>query len=361
MRRIVPPVMLLVLATLTGRILAAEPVISLDELRAKTAISAEDRSVIKAWMAQKVAGLMTVSEADKKTMVSARESIVYEGRPQAGRSAEFIQAFGEEAIAALTDPATETRAVSPEARLNLVMAVAQLQRPEGVPFLCTALAKDPYPATRFWAARGLSLAADAVVEKNQVRTQSDMTDAAEKIFQGNVRAIEAKWLLDMLGKFDIDKAHDVLADAVVKFVQHSPANDPVTAETMDLVLKPDGPLAKAYSRESRPEAKSRILASYATVCVWLQPPTALANLMPDINASLEAITGEKIGFMISDTPQGQQLSLVEWAEKLVRDKKIAKRPALPKAVEDIVKEQKEEAIQPPPAPPAPIPAPSNAK
>jgi|WetSurMetagenome_2_1015567.scaffolds.fasta_scaffold75140_1 hypothetical protein len=360
MRRLVPLAMLLALATMAGRTLAAEPAISLEDIRNKAAIAADDRALVKTWMTQKIAGLLTVSDADRKIMVSAREAIIYEGRPQAGRSDAFVKAFGEEAIAALIDPATEGRAVSPDTRLNLVMTVAQLQRPEGIPFLCTALNKDPYPATRYWAAKGLSLVADTVADKTLVRAQADMAEAAEKAFQGDVPADEARWLLEMLGKFDLDKAHDVLADAVIRFVQTCPASDPVTAETLDTILSPGGALAKAYTRDTRGEAKSHILTAFATACVWIQPPTALSSLMTDINATMETITGEKIAFMISETPQVQQLSLVEWAEKLARDKKIPKRPALPPVIEQIVKEQLQDVTPPvpPTLPSTPLPMPA---
>ncbi len=273
-------------------------------------------------------------------MVSARESIVLKAVRRPTGLAAFVQAFGEEAVTVLAD--ADRRAVSPDARLNLVMTFAQLQRVEAVPFLCNALTKEPYPATRYWAAKGLAMAADAVAEKSLPRTESDMAEAAEKAFDMEMSPAEAAmWLLEMLGKFDHEKAHDVLADAMIKFVQHNSAGDPMAAQVMDQALAPGGSLVKAYNRETRADAKSHILMALATACVWVQPPTALANLMPDINASLEAITGEKVGFLVSDDPTMQKLALMEWAERLFRDKMIPKRPALPQAIEDAVKEMKE--------------------
>jgi hypothetical protein len=70
------------------------------------------------------------------------------------------------------------------------------------------------------------------------------------------------------------------------------------------------------------------------------PPVADPSLMVALNASLEEITGEKVGYPTTADPVNEKLALMDWAEKLYRDKKIPRRPALPAAVEDAVKELK---------------------
>jgi hypothetical protein len=74
------------------------------------------------------------------------------------------------------------------------------------------------------------------------------------------------------------------------------------------------------------------------MCAAIMPPTSEPSLMSDLNASLEMITGEKVGFVATDTPVMQKLALLEWVEKFVREKKIPKRPSLPPAVEQALKD-----------------------
>jgi hypothetical protein len=233
------------------------------------------------------------------------------------------------------------------------MTVADLRRPEGVPLLVTALLKDPFAATRYWGAKGMDQVADVVVSRSLTNVQTDMVAAAEKAFASDMPAVQALPLLSMLGRVEVEKAHDVLADAVISFVQHNSAQDPVAAQVMDQVLSG---LEKAYSREVRPESKARLLTAYATMCVWVMPPAAANNLMPDLNSTLERITGDRVGFLPSDDPVIQKLSLLEWVERFVRDKKIPKRPAMPPSIDQAAKDALESSAAP--APEAPIPAPA---
>jgi hypothetical protein len=86
------------------------------------------------------------------------------------------------------------------------------------------------------------------------------------------------------------------------------------------------------------------------MCAWIMPPVADRNLMPLINASLSKITGAKVEFPDTDDPVAQKLALLEWVEKLLQDKKIAKRPTLPPAIENAVKQLKESGAAAPAAP-----------
>jgi hypothetical protein len=201
----------------------------------------------------------------------------------------------------------------------------------------------------------MNLAADVIAQKSLPRLEQDMSEAAEKAFETDMPIVQATMLLEMLGKFEHEKAHDVLADSVVKFVQTHSAANPVAAQGMVQAVTS---LERAYTREVRPEGKARILTAYAAMCIWVSPPPALASLMPDLNASLEKITGENVKFLSSDEPVMQKLALLEWVEKLVRDKKIPKRPAMPSVIEETVKDFMEAppVVAPPTMPGAPAAA-----
>jgi hypothetical protein len=318
----------LTIVATAGRALA-QPVPGIENLRSKTVLGAEDRQQLRQWITATATAMVTNTDPDRRGMVAAREAIVAEGRRE--DNAGFRQAFGEEAIAVLQE--LQKKALSQDARVNLFMTVAELRRVESVPLLVAALEKDPYPASRYWGARGLNIVADAVIEKVQPRIEQEMSDAAGKAFEQTLAGVEALQLVEMLAKFDHERAHDVLADSITRFVQGAPASDPVASQVLMTAI---GGLEKGYGREVRPEAKTLILSAYATLCVWIMPPAADPNLLPALNASLEKITGEKVGFLASDEPQVQKLALMEWAEKLYRDKKIPKRPLLPPAIEDAV-------------------------
>jgi hypothetical protein len=122
---------------------------------------------------------------------------------------------------------------------------------------------------------------------------------------------------------------------VIKVAMTRSASDPVIAQALGTAIKA---LEKAYGREVRPEAKAQLMMGYATLCVWVMPPAADPNLLASLNASLEKLTGEKVGFNANEDGVMQKLALMEWVEKLVRIKRIPKRPALPPAIEAAVKE-----------------------
>jgi hypothetical protein len=310
----------------------AQPVGTLETLRERAAITDQDRQQIRTWATTLAENLVGNKAPDRRGMVAARDAFIVEGRKE-GRSPAFYQAFGEEAIAALK--AAEKKAVSQDARVNLFMAVAELRRVEGIDLLRAALEKDPYPAARYWAAKGLAQVADAVVEKNTPRLELDIADSIAKVIDTETSPVTLYQLLDALGRFDHERAHDVLADAAAKVVTRLSAADPIASQVEDGIVKS---LQKAYTREVRPEAKTRILSAFATMCAAIMPPTSEPSLMSNLNASLEMITGEKVGFVATDTPVMQKLALLEWVEKFVREKKIPKRPSLPAAVEQTLKD-----------------------
>jgi hypothetical protein len=313
----------------------AQVVGTLEALRSKASLTGDDVAEVRRWLAAAVNTIVTNQDADRRGMVAARDAIMTEGRKDPSRSPAFLDAFGTEAVAAVQDGLK--RVVGMEARVNLLMAVADLRRVEAIPLLQTSLEKERYQASRYWAARGLALVADVVVEKTLPRIEAEVSESISKDMETETSPVILYNLMDILGKFDHQKAHEALADAVVRLVQRTSASDPLSAQMMLSAVKS---LQKAYIREPQPEVKQRLLTAYATMCAWIMPPTADPSLMPDLNASLEQITGEKVGFSITETPDIQKLMLLEWVERFVRDKRIPKRPTLPPAVEAAVKNAK---------------------
>jgi hypothetical protein len=317
---------------LAGRAVA-QPVGTLENLYGKATLTDQDIQQIRTWVTTMANNLATNNDADRRGMIAARDTIISAGRKE-GRSPAFYQAFGEEAINALK--AAEKKAVGQDARVNLFTAVAELRRVEGIELLRTALEKDPYPAARYWAAKGLSMVADAVIEKNTPRLEADIADSIAKIIDAETSPVMLLWLFDALGRFDHEKAHDVLADAAAKAVTRVSAADPIASQVEDGIIRS---LEKAYMREVRPEAKTRILSAFAVLCASILPPKKESDpLLISLNAALEKITGEKVGFVATDDGVMQKLALLEWVEKFVREKKIPKRPSLPPAVEDALKD-----------------------
>ena len=331
-------VALVVLLAIAGQ--ARAQLSGIDALRSKASLSDADRQQLYQILTKAVDAMVTNTEPDRRGMVASREAIVAEAKNEANQSASFKQAYGDEAVHALKD--AEKKAVSAEARVNLLMVLAELKRPEALPIFITALDHDPYDASRYWAARGLSMTADVVVERSLGRQEQDMCDAAAKVFQGDLPDVMAMQLFEMLGKFDSDRAHDVLVDAATRYVQHASAGNQIVARSLVGVV---ASLERAYTREVRPEAKPRLLGALAVLCAWIMPPVGEPTLMPRLNATLELITGQKVGFSATDEPTWQKLSLMEWVEKLYREKRIAKRPPLPPAVESVAK-----SLQQAPAP-----------
>jgi hypothetical protein len=314
---------------------------TIENLREKAAITEQDRQQIRAWVTAAANAVVTNADPDRRGMIAARDAILNEGRKE-GRSAAYYQAFGDEAIAALKD--AEKKAVSQDARVNLMMAVAELRRMEGIDILRTALEKDPYAAVRYWAAKGLAMAADVVLERNAPRIEAEIADSIAKVIDNETAGVTLYFLFEALGRFDHDKSHDALADAAAKYVMRVNAADPIASQTIDGIIKS---LEKAYGLEARPDAKARVLSAYATLCAWIMP----AKDEPDplfiaINASLEKITGEKVGFVAADGAVLQKLALLEWVEKFVKEKRIPRRPSLPPAIERAAKDAAGSATAP---------------
>jgi len=162
-----------------------------------------------------------------------------------------------------------------------------------------------------------------------------MADAAAKVFDAQPANVTLLHLFDMLGKLDHDRAREVLAEGGSKAVTFASASDPVAARALGVAV---AGLERAYAREMRPEGKTRVMAAYATMCAWILPPVADPGLMESLNVSLEKITGAKVGFVAGESQSMQKIALMEWVEKLFREKRIAKRPALPPSVEQAVRE-----------------------
>ncbi|MBM4017983.1 MAG: hypothetical protein FJ288_06575 [Planctomycetes bacterium] len=320
------------MAAAVGGPALAQQTPSLETTRTKPALTDDDLRIVLDWVRFYVNQIVTNTDTDRRGMVAARDIILSEVRGT-GASPAFRQALGERIVTAVKE--SDKKALSQEARANLFVLVAEARSLDGIPLLIAALERDPYPASRYWAARGLNMAADVVLEKMNPRMEQDMSAAAGKAFDVDLPTPVAFVLLEMLGKFDHEAAHDALADAVIKYVQRAPASDPIVAQTFIAAVPA---MEKAYAKEVRPEGKTRVMTAYAWLCAWLTLPAADPALATNLNASLEKITGEKIGFPVSGDPVAEKLALVEWAEKLVRDKKVPKRPALPPAVEETVRE-----------------------
>ena len=306
---------------------------SLDAIRDKAALTDADRKVVADWLALEVRAIVSNTDLDARGMVDAREKIIAE----AGKgSPAYQQAFGEAVAKALAGG--EQAATHPGARVNLMMAAAQVQRLECVALLQKMLEKDPAQAVRYWAAAGLALVADGIVAKADAVTETGVSETIGRALDAETSPMVLQALYETLGKFDSAKAHDVLTESVGKVFMRASASDPIVAQMLAGVVRS---LEKAYGHEVRPEAKPRVLMAYATLCAAIMLPVAEFGLMPALNASLEKITGDKVGFSASSDPVMQKMALLEWVEKFVREGKIPKRPALPSAVEAAVEALKD--------------------
>ena len=343
MRRIVLLVAAMVVVAPAGRVWAQG--VGLEDLYGKSTISDTDRQSIRAWLAPRVEALKASTDPELKRMVAARREIVATGRVDPTRSAAFAQAFGEEAIAALE--AIDKQVLSQEARVNYLMTVAELRRIEGVPLLLKALATDQYAASRYWVAKGLDLVSSVVVERVVPRLEEEIASGATKAFDKETSGLTLLYLFTALGRFDHEAAHDALATGAAGVSMRLKASDPMVARALVEAVRA---LQGAYASEVRPEGKTRVLGSLATLCAWVMPPVGDPNLMPALNASLEQIANERVGFSAGFDPVMQKVFLVEWIERLLERKLIAKRPPLPPAVEKAVESAKRRlSVSPAPA------------
>jgi hypothetical protein len=311
--------------------LRAQPAGDIDRLREKADITLDDRQQIRAWLQPLVADLAASTDPELRRMIRARTAIVASGRIDPAWSPAYVQAFGEEALAMIE--AAAPRAVSPEARLNLVMTVADLRRIEAIGFLVKVLTEDPYAATRYVAAKGLAELAPEVSRKGLVRAEEQVAQAARKAMEAETTGLTFYRLLEALGQFDQAEAHDALAFGVGLAATRLKASDPVDVQVLAAAVRA---LERAYPTEVRPDGRERLLTAYALLATWITPPVADPGLMGALNASLEKVTGARLGFSPGMDPVVQKLVLLEWVEKLVREKRIPKRPALPPAVEKVV-------------------------
>jgi hypothetical protein len=179
-------VAVLMLLVVGGRAMAQQGP-GLEGMRSKTALADGDRAQLRQWLAATVNTVITNTDPDRRGMISARDAILSEARSSGGQSPAFRQVLAEELVAVVKE--AEKRAVSQEARVNLFMVVAELKAPEGVPLLVAALEKDPYPASRYWAARGLDMTADGIAEKGNPRLEQEMSAAAAKAFDGDISSL----------------------------------------------------------------------------------------------------------------------------------------------------------------------------
>jgi len=311
----------------------------LGEIRQKASLTADDRSRIQAYVQQAVHAMLTNMDPDRRGMVAARERILEEVQSAENRTEAYRQAFAEETLAVLAK--TAKKAVSQPARVNFVMTLARLQVIEAAPLLQSALA-DPYPASRYWAAKGLAMLAPKIVARVVPRLEGEIADSIEKMLQTRQHTMVLIQLFDALGKLDHERAHDVLSGGVVQVAKGLDASDPVVRRMVSEAIRS---LERAYSREVRPDARKNLLLAYAALCVHIMPPidvspvpAGYARLMAELNASLEQITGEDVGFASSDPLALQKLALLEWVERFARTKRIPKRPEMPAVVEEAVKE-----------------------
>ena len=315
----------------------AQPRDRIEDLYGEETITEEGRQRIRVWLRSRAANLVASTDPELKQMVASRRAIISAGRPGSGRSEAFLEAFGEEAVAALTE--ASKKAVSQEARLNLVMTVAGLENVEALPLLLDVLTKDPYAASRYWAAKGVVMVAPRVIEKALPGAERQIIQGVDKAFDVEASGFTLNYLFEILAQFDREDSHDVLATGAARVAMRLKASDPAVARALDSAARS---LKNAYARDHRPEAKTRILTTYALLCAWIMPPVADPNLMVSVNAALEEIAIEDVGFAASFDQEMQKMALMEWIERLVRLGRIPKRPPLPPAIEKAVEAAKGE-------------------
>jgi len=317
----------------------------LEEVRQKSTLTETDRSRIRAFVQRTVRAMLTNTDPDQQGMVRARRALLEEVRNSEISTEAYRRAFAEIALDVLQK--ADDKAVSQPARVNFVMTLAGLQVIESAPLLESVLAEDPYPASRYRAAKGLARLAPKIVQSGGPRMEGEVAESIDKALQQRQPIPVLMQLFEAVGAFDHPRAHDTLASGVVKVAGRLDASDPV-ARKMVLDVIPS--LERAYAREVRPEAKKDLLLAYAALCTHVMPPldvspppAGYSRLMTNLNASLEKITGEDVGFDSTDPLPLQQLSLLEWVERLVRTRQIPRRPEMPPAVEEAVRKRQSES------------------
>jgi len=333
-----------VLALLALPVLATAQVpADLGEIRQKSSLTTNDRTLLREYLQQAVKAMLTNTDADRRGMVAARNNLLAEVQTAEGRTEAYRQAFAEEALAVLQKAGDQ--AVSQPARVNFVMVLAGLETLQAAPLLQSALVDDPYPASRYWAAKGLAMLAPKIVQQVVPTLEREIATAIEKALQKPHSPAVLMQLFAALGTFDHEKAHDILAAGVVDKAGGMDMSDPVVQKMVSDIVTA---LERVYSREVRPDAKKTMLLACATLCTHIMPPPPVPDepppagygrLMVQLNASLEKITGEDVGFQSTESLAIQHLSMLEWVERLARTKQIPRRPAMPAEVEEAVKQR----------------------
>jgi len=332
-------------ATILALLLAAAPALAeaaaddLAGVRQKSTLTEGDRSLIRDYVEQTVRTMLTNTDPDRGGMVAARETLLEEVRDAENSTEAYRRAFAEITLEVLKE--SSDLAVSQPARVNYVMTLVGLQVLETAPLLESALAEDPYPASRYWAAKGLARLAPKILQGGGPRMEGRIGETIGKVLQQGQPTPVLMQLFEVLGAFDHPRVHDALAEGTVKAAKGLDASDPLARRMVSEVIPA---LERAYSREVRPEAKQALLLAYAALCTHIMPPldvsppaAGYSRLMAELNAALSKITGEDVGFDSTDPLPLQQLALLEWVERLVRTKRISRRPEMPAAVEEAVK------------------------
>ncbi|MBL7140149.1 MAG: hypothetical protein ISS74_04500 [Planctomycetes bacterium] len=329
-----PALMAIAVLLLLPVLVQAQVVPNLNEIRQRDFISQGDRDTIRRFVEELVRKMLTDTSEDRSGMIAGRQRLLSEALRAGVSTQAFRQAFAEVTLEVLKE--NTKKAVSLAARVNFLMVAAQLGLLDAAPLLRSSLENDPYPASQYWAARGLALLAPKIVESVAPRLEAEIADSIKKVLKPQTSPFVLAQLFDALGRFDHEQAHDVLADGAVFLVKTTNAAEPVIARLQSDVIKS---VERAYEHEVRPEAKQGLLFALVTMCAWLEPAEDDPRLTTELNATLMKLTGADAGYSPRDPPRLQKLALMEWIERLIRDKRITKRPDLPPAIEEAVKRE----------------------
>jgi len=323
-------------------------------VRQQTSLTDSDRRRIRQFVEDAVQAMLADTKPDKAQTAAARQAILNEVQSQDLSTPEYRRVFAEVTIEVLTE--AESRLVSQPVRVNYMMVLAGLGSVDAVPLLSQAVEKDPYQASRYWAAKGLAVLAPVIVDRVMPRAEASIAQTAKAVLAKEASTMVLLHLFDALGRFSHEQANDVLAQGATDVAQRADVSDPIGARLWSDLIRS---LERTYEREVRPEAKTAVLTAYATMCTQINPPLnaeqvpeSYNRVMVQLNASLEKILGESRGFSATEPLALQKLALLEWVEALVKTDRIPKRPPLPKAVEEAVREQTGAGTgeQEPPAP-----------
>jgi len=307
---------------------------NLSDIRQRESIGSGDEATIRQFVEELVRKMLTDPSEDRSGMISARQRLLSEALRPGVSTEAFRQAFARITVDVLK--ANDKKAVSQAARVNFLMVAAQLGQLDAVPLLRSALEVDPYPASRYWAARGLAMLAPKIVEGVVPRLEAEIAESIQKVLKPGISPLILAPLFEALGQFDHEQAHDVLAEGAVFLAQNTNPSGPVLEHLWSNAIKS---LSRAYEHEVRPEAKQRLLYGLATLCTYAEPTPGNPRLGVELNAALMQLTGTDVGYSPRDAAVLQKLALMDWVERLIRDKRITKRPPLPQVMEEAVRRE----------------------